>query len=62
MMDSSGVRQNLIAGTVSGVLTRTFIEPLDVLKIRFQLQVEPIKQARVVSGLVHGYGSAFALA
>uniref|UniRef100_A0A914UQ21 Mitochondrial thiamine pyrophosphate carrier 1 n=1 Tax=Plectus sambesii TaxID=2011161 RepID=A0A914UQ21_9BILA len=31
------------AGLVSGVLTRFFIQPLDVLKIRFQLQIEPTR-------------------
>ncbi|XP_063920061.1 mitochondrial thiamine pyrophosphate carrier-like isoform X1 [Zophobas morio] len=32
----------LIAGAGSGVITRMITQPLDVLKIRFQLQVEPI--------------------
>lgn len=29
------------AGVVSGIATRGFVQPLDVLKIRFQLQQEP---------------------
>ena len=33
----------LVAGAVSGALTRLLTCPLDVLKIRFQLQQEPIK-------------------
>lgn len=31
-----------VAGAASGFLTRAIVQPLDVLKIRFQLQVEPI--------------------
>ena len=30
------------AGMGSGVVTRTLTSPMDVLKIRFQLQLEPI--------------------
>lgn len=33
-----------MCGSVSGVFTRLLIQPLDVLKIRFQLQVEPISK------------------
>jgi len=34
-----------VAGAVSGVLTRFSCQPLDVLKIRFQLQQEPVSRA-----------------
>ena len=34
----------LLAGTTSGFVCRAVVQPLDVLKIRFQLQVEPIKK------------------
>jgi solute carrier family 25 thiamine pyrophosphate transporter 19 len=39
------MNDSLVAGTVSGALTRLFTCPLDVLKIRFQLQLEPIKHS-----------------
>ena len=32
-----------VAGAVSGCLTRAILSPVDVLKIRFQLQLEPIR-------------------
>ncbi len=40
---SSHLTDSLIAGSISGGVTRLVVAPLDVLKIRFQLQVEPIK-------------------
>jgi len=38
-----------LCGAFSGVVTRAIAQPLDVLKIRFQLQTEPIRR-RVVNG------------
>ncbi len=40
---SSHLTDSLIAGAISGGVTRLVAAPLDVLKIRFQLQLEPIK-------------------
>lgn len=36
---------DVIAGAISGAVARFLIGPLDVLKIRFQVQVEPISAA-----------------
>ncbi|KAG8180055.1 hypothetical protein JTE90_023672 [Oedothorax gibbosus] len=47
-----------IAGAASGFITRTLFQPLDVLKIRFQLQIEPIHTGCVQSkykGLSHAF-------
>ncbi|XP_046844474.1 mitochondrial thiamine pyrophosphate carrier-like [Xenia sp. Carnegie-2017] len=38
--------QYALAGAVSGITTRLLLQPLDVVKIRLQLQVDPLKQIR----------------
>ena len=38
-----GISDAAIAGAVSGCLTRAILSPVDVVKIRFQLQLEPIR-------------------
>ncbi|XP_028675258.2 LOW QUALITY PROTEIN: mitochondrial thiamine pyrophosphate carrier [Erpetoichthys calabaricus] len=45
------------AGSVSGMVTRAMISPLDVIKIRFQLQIEKIS-ARVPQAKYHGLWQA----
>ncbi len=42
-------RHFVVAGFSSGCMTRFLCHPLDVLKIRFQLQIEPISRASSVS-------------
>ncbi|THD18046.1 Mitochondrial thiamine pyrophosphate carrier [Fasciola hepatica] len=46
----------LIAGSLSGFVSRAIVQPLDVLKIRFQLQVEPISASS--SSKYHGFAQA----
>lgn len=37
------MKETVVAGAVSGVTARIITTPLDVIKIRFQLQLEPIR-------------------
>ena len=43
LKQGAGLSNALVAGGISGSLTRAILSPVDVLKIRFQLQLEPIK-------------------
>lgn len=43
--------QSALAGGGSGAFTRAVAQPLDVLKIRFQLQLEPIQQGSKYSSI-----------
>lgn len=38
---------SVVAGAVSGGVTRLLIAPLDVLKVRFQLQLEAIRKVHL---------------
>lgn len=52
----------IISGGLSGALTRAFCQPFDVLKIRFQLQVEKISYQTKISkykSSVHGISTIF---
>ncbi|KAG8222895.1 hypothetical protein J437_LFUL003540 [Ladona fulva] len=46
--------QHTVAGAVSGVFTRAVCQPLDVIKIRFQLQWEPLSRNAPNRGLYTG--------
>eukprot|EP01126_Amoeba_proteus_P045351 TRINITY_DN5070_c0_g1_i3.p2 TRINITY_DN5070_c0_g1~~TRINITY_DN5070_c0_g1_i3.p2 ORF type:complete len:140 (-),score=10.98 TRINITY_DN5070_c0_g1_i3:358-777(-) len=43
MSDSkaNSIYASLFAGTISGTITRLIVAPLDVVKIRFQIQMDP---------------------
>lgn len=43
--DNLGKTDYVIAGAASGFITRAMFQPMDVLKIRFQLQIEPVKHS-----------------
>lgn len=49
--------QSAIAGGVSGAVTRAIAQPLDVLKIRFQLQLEPIRSGSKYSSVLQAISS-----
>lgn len=51
------VYQAAIAGACTGAFTRAFAQPLDVLKIRFQLQIEPIGKGSKYSSIPQAIGS-----
>ncbi|XP_078047238.1 mitochondrial thiamine pyrophosphate carrier [Augochlora pura] len=44
---SDSKTDHALAGAISGFLTRFICQPLDVIKIRFQLQVEPIENTLI---------------
>ncbi|CAH0729539.1 unnamed protein product, partial [Brenthis ino] len=49
--------QSAIAGGISGAFTRAIAQPLDVLKVRFQLQLEPIKTGSKYSSILQAVRS-----
>ncbi|XP_041986973.1 mitochondrial thiamine pyrophosphate carrier-like [Aricia agestis] len=51
------VYQSAFAGGVSGSVTRALAQPLDILKIRFQLQVEPIQSGSKYSSIFQAFTS-----
>lgn len=48
------VMRSAIAGALSGTVARAVVSPLDIIKIRLQLQVEPILSSPFASAQVHG--------
>uniref|UniRef100_A0A3Q7JEU0 Uncharacterized protein n=1 Tax=Solanum lycopersicum TaxID=4081 RepID=A0A3Q7JEU0_SOLLC len=57
MEDTGQLKRALIdatAGAVSGGISRTVTSPLDVIKIRFQVQLEPTNQWASLRNFVHG--------
>jgi len=58
--DGLSQKEYVFAGATAGVVTRFLCQPLDVLKIRFQLQVEPISRSSPISkykGVVQAAGT-----
>lgn len=51
------VYQTAFAGAAAGAFTRAVAQPLDVLKIRFQLQLEPIEQGSKYSSVLQAVSS-----
>ncbi|KAJ8713314.1 hypothetical protein PYW07_013684 [Mythimna separata] len=51
------VYEAAIAGGLAGAVTRAVAQPLDVLKIRFQLQLEPIENGSKYSSLLQAVAS-----
>lgn len=45
---------NVLAGALSGVFTRFLGSPLDLLKVRLQLQIEPTSTLQVFTCVVVG--------
>lgn len=57
--ESAKYWKRMFSGAITGLACRTIVQPLDVIKIRFQLQIEPINKKSNVSkymGISHTVG------
>lgn len=53
------VKISMTAGALAGAVARFVVGPLDVIKIRFQVQLEPITAAGVTSSKYKSLAHAF---
>ena len=54
-----GVSDSLVAGSTTGCLVRACTCPLDVLKVRLQLQLEPIHQVGTIESCTSDYSFVY---